>query len=102
MSASPEQLLSALGSGTRRRITLGQMPWKVACCHCSWASESGRISAGRRNGRWVVWEVWGAAATTMPTSSPATLQVHVNLLLLEARMQAALLYALRAITRYMT
>uniref|UniRef100_K7FUG6 Sestrin 2 n=1 Tax=Pelodiscus sinensis TaxID=13735 RepID=K7FUG6_PELSI len=29
-------------------------------------------------------------------------QVHVNLLLLEARMQAALLYALRAITRYMT
>ncbi|XP_077851406.1 sestrin-2 isoform X2 [Macaca mulatta] len=29
-------------------------------------------------------------------------KVHVNLLLLEARMQAALLYALRAITRYMT
>lgn len=30
------------------------------------------------------------------------LQVHVNLLLMEARMQAELLYALRAITRYMT
>lgn len=30
------------------------------------------------------------------------LQVHVNLLVMEARMQAALLYALRAITRYMT
>uniref|UniRef100_A0A6J0V9L5 Sestrin-2 isoform X1 n=2 Tax=Pogona vitticeps TaxID=103695 RepID=A0A6J0V9L5_9SAUR len=29
-------------------------------------------------------------------------KVHVNLLLSEARMQAALLYALRAITRYMT
>ncbi|XP_041090053.1 sestrin-2 isoform X2 [Polyodon spathula] len=29
-------------------------------------------------------------------------KVHVNILLLEARMQAALLYALRAITRYMT
>ncbi|XP_059805174.1 sestrin-2-like isoform X1 [Hypanus sabinus] len=29
-------------------------------------------------------------------------KVHINLLLLEARMQAALLYALRAITRYMT
>lgn len=29
-------------------------------------------------------------------------QVHVNLLLIEARMQAELLYALRAITRYMT
>ncbi|XP_030644935.1 sestrin-2 [Chanos chanos] len=29
-------------------------------------------------------------------------KVHVNLLLLEARLQAALLYALRAITRYMT
>uniref|UniRef100_UPI00398E4F05 sestrin-1-like n=1 Tax=Pristiophorus japonicus TaxID=55135 RepID=UPI00398E4F05 len=29
-------------------------------------------------------------------------KVHVNLLLLEARIQAALLYALRAITRYMT
>ncbi|XP_042194650.1 sestrin-2 isoform X3 [Callorhinchus milii] len=29
-------------------------------------------------------------------------KVHVNLLLLEARMQAALLYALRAITRFMT
>ncbi|XP_043915934.1 sestrin-2-like [Protopterus annectens] len=29
-------------------------------------------------------------------------KVHVNLILLEARMQAALLYALRAITRYMT
>lgn len=29
-------------------------------------------------------------------------QVHVNLLLMEARMQAELLYALRAITRYMT
>ncbi|XP_078423563.1 sestrin-1-like isoform X2 [Cetorhinus maximus] len=29
-------------------------------------------------------------------------KVHLNLLLLEARMQAALLYALRAITRYMT
>ncbi|KAF4800062.1 Sestrin-2 [Turdus rufiventris] len=29
-------------------------------------------------------------------------KVHVNLLLLEARMQAALLYALRALTRYMT
>ena len=30
------------------------------------------------------------------------LQVHVNLMLLEARVQAELLYALRAITRYMT
>jgi len=30
------------------------------------------------------------------------MQVHVNLLLMEARLQAALLYALRAITRYMT
>lgn len=30
------------------------------------------------------------------------LKVHVNLLLIEARMQAELLYALRAITRYMT
>ncbi|KAM9807654.1 sestrin-1-like [Neosynchiropus ocellatus] len=29
-------------------------------------------------------------------------KVHVNLLLMEARMQAELLYALRAITRYMT
>ncbi|XP_056105493.1 sestrin-2 [Rhinichthys klamathensis goyatoka] len=29
-------------------------------------------------------------------------KVHVNLLLMEARLQAALLYALRAITRYMT
>jgi len=29
-------------------------------------------------------------------------KVHVNLLLTEARMQAELLYALRAITRYMT
>nr|XP_054504391.1 sestrin-2 isoform X3 [Agelaius phoeniceus] len=29
-------------------------------------------------------------------------KVHINLLLLEARMQAALLYALRAVTRYMT
>ncbi|XP_060703255.1 sestrin-1-like isoform X2 [Hemiscyllium ocellatum] len=29
-------------------------------------------------------------------------KVHINLILLEARMQAALLYALRAITRYMT
>ncbi|XP_025899192.1 sestrin-2-like [Nothoprocta perdicaria] len=29
-------------------------------------------------------------------------KVHVNLLLLEARLQAALLYALRAVTRYMT
>ncbi|MFT7811118.1 sestrin-2-like [Arapaima gigas] len=29
-------------------------------------------------------------------------KVHINLLLLEARLQAALLYALRAITRYMT
>ncbi|MEE6512752.1 hypothetical protein FKM82_019954 [Ascaphus truei] len=29
-------------------------------------------------------------------------KVHLNLILLEARMQAALLYALRAITRYMT
>lgn len=29
-------------------------------------------------------------------------KVHVNLLLVEARMQAELLYALRAITRYMT
>jgi len=29
-------------------------------------------------------------------------KVHVNLLLIEARMQAELLYALRAITRYMT
>lgn len=30
------------------------------------------------------------------------IQVHVNLLLMEARMQAELLYALRAITHYMT
>jgi hypothetical protein len=30
------------------------------------------------------------------------LQVHVNLMILEARMQAELLYALRAIMRYMT
>lgn len=30
------------------------------------------------------------------------LQVHVNLMVLEARMQAELLYALRAIMRYMT
>lgn len=29
-------------------------------------------------------------------------KVHVNLLLMEARMQAELLYALRAITQYMT
>lgn len=29
------------------------------------------------------------------------LQVHVNLLILEARMQAELLYALQAITQYM-
>jgi hypothetical protein len=29
-------------------------------------------------------------------------QVHVNLMLLEARLQAELLYGLRAITRYMT
>jgi hypothetical protein len=30
------------------------------------------------------------------------LQVHVNLMLLEARMQAELLYALRAIMKHMT
>lgn len=35
-------------------------------------------------------------------SLPVPLQVHVNLLLMEARIQAELLYALRAITRYMT
>jgi sestrin len=29
-------------------------------------------------------------------------QVHVNLMILEARMQAELLYALRAVMRYMT
>ena len=38
----------------------------------------------------------------LQTSPRLCPQVHVNLLLLEARMQAALLYALRAITRYMT
>lgn len=32
----------------------------------------------------------------------SSLQVHVNLLLMEARMQAELLYALRAITRHLT
>ncbi|XP_040407546.1 sestrin-1 isoform X1 [Cygnus olor] len=35
-------------------------------------------------------------------TTPSAPQVHVNLLLVEARMQAELLYALRAITRYMT
>lgn len=30
------------------------------------------------------------------------LQVHVNLMVLEARMQAELLYALRTVNRYMT
>lgn len=30
------------------------------------------------------------------------LQVHINLLLLESRVQAELLYALRAIMKYMT
>lgn len=40
--------------------------------------------------------------TSVTNKSLSTSQVHVNLLLLEARMQAALLYALRAITRYMT
>jgi len=30
------------------------------------------------------------------------LQVHINLLLLESRLQAELLYALRAIMKYMT
>lgn len=29
-------------------------------------------------------------------------KVHVNLMILEARMQAELLYALRAVMRYMT
>lgn len=33
--------------------------------------------------------------------SPFLLQVHVNLLVMEARLQAELLYALRAITQYM-
>lgn len=33
---------------------------------------------------------------------PFGFQVHVNLLLMEARMQAELLYALRAITRHLT
>lgn len=32
----------------------------------------------------------------------STLQVHINLILLEARLQSQLLYSLRAITRYMT
>ncbi|NWW31903.1 SESN2 protein, partial [Panurus biarmicus] len=43
-----------------------------------------------------VWGCWPRALTLLLP------QVHINLLLLEARMQAALLYALRAVTRYMT
>lgn len=50
-----------------------------------------------------VWEGWGCRGLTSDANKPSSVpQVHVNLLLLEARMQAALLYALRAITRYMT
>lgn len=49
------------------------------------------------------WRQWGWRGLTSFTDKPPFVpQVHVNLLLLEARMQAALLYALRAITRYMT
>lgn len=33
--------------------------------------------------------------------SPFFLQVHANLIVMEARLQAALLYTLRAITHYM-
>lgn len=51
----------------------------------------------------VVWEGRGWPGVTSVTNKSLSVpQVHVNLLLLEARMQAALLYALRAITRYMT
>lgn len=50
-----------------------------------------------------MWEGWGWQGLTSVADKPFSVpQVHVNLLLLEARMQAALLYALRAITRYMT
>lgn len=38
----------------------------------------------------------------MYSSIPFPLQVHVNLMILEARNQAELLYALREIMRYMT
>lgn len=50
---------------------------------------------------------WAVACTTEPSTfrlpEPLLLfsQVHVNLLILEARMQAELLYALQAITQYM-
>ncbi|XP_068015164.1 sestrin-2 isoform X4 [Melanerpes formicivorus] len=47
------------------------------------------------------WQGVGVLSPPGPHPAPL-LQVHVNLLLLEARMQAALLYALRAVTRYMT
>lgn len=41
-------------------------------------------------------------STVLKCNFFSLLKVHVNLLLVEARMQAELLYALRAITRYMT
>lgn len=50
---------------------------------------------------------WTVACTTehstLQLPEPLLLfpQVHVNLLILEARMQAELLYALQAITQYM-
>ncbi|KAM6045409.1 sestrin-2 isoform 3-T3 [Chlamydotis macqueenii] len=45
---------------------------------------------------------WGGSRAPRAPDPALPAQVHINLLLLEARMQAALLYALRAVTRYMT
>lgn len=59
--------------------------------------------SGDWSGEVAVWGGWGWRGVTPVANKPLSVpQVHVNLLLLEARMQAALLYALRAITRYMT
>lgn len=87
------------------------MGWKFLSCHCTnvlGALGTIRVSIWkRRKGEWsrhvAVWEGWGwPGVTSVAHRSLSVSQVHVNLLLLEARMQAALLYALRAITRYMT
>lgn len=48
------------------------------------------------------WKTGGECLYSVLNDDVFYIQVHVNLLLIEARMQAELLYALRAITRYMT
>lgn len=45
---------------------------------------------------------WKAFVTITANLVSFCLQVHVNLMITEARMQAELLYALRAVNRYMT